>query len=305
MTADGAVTRMRLGPLRYELISQGEWGFAAVAELEHHLEVVPFDEAPHRTLRFMDLGWDEKARERARSGRLPQPLAAGLGDDHPREGWSRHDLPTGAGVWLTRGCDLGFVTPLLDESDWSPRYHFPWPAVVADAARLQAVVIHAALAVRDGRGWLVTAPPGGGKTTTVGHLPEEWVVLSDDAALLWSVGGALLASPLPTWSHMLGVSEPPRGVGLWRVAEHLPVGGALVVQKSDADELELLTPQAALGALYRALSEHPAMLDARLGMLDAVLGAATDVVAAGPCYELRLTRARLGLPELLAGLREP
>ena len=207
-------------------------------------------------------------------------------------------------MWLLDGFAGGFVTPSPAGSPWQSRYHFPWHAIVQDAPLHGAVVVHAALVASGARAWLFTAPPGGGKTTTVSGLPEGWRLLGDDGCLLWPVEGGFAASPLPTWSHTLGLNDMPPGLDVWHVAETVAVAGAVVLEKADRDGLAPLAPVDAVSALYRAFSEHPVALSTRTTRRELIFGTVVSLCEQVPCSELRLTLDRPELARLLAAIRD-
>jgi hypothetical protein len=295
---------LSVGPPHYRLAALDAWGDAAVADLLAHVQAEAFEGPADRELIYCDLVWDDAARRTLSDGRLPGALAAELPATASPDGWTAHDLDTGCVVWLADQVDTAFVTPSPDEPRWTSRYHFPWHAVVRDAALYGGVIVHAALVACGARAWLMTAPPGGGKTTTVGRLPEGWRLLGDDACLLWPRRGGFLASPLPTWSHMLGVNDMPPGVDTWHVAEALPAAGAVVLHKADEDGLTAVPPVQAVAALYRAFSEHPVVLDTRTTMRELILDTVVSLTEAVPCLQLDLTLARTDLGALFAAIAD-
>jgi SynChlorMet cassette protein ScmC len=274
-----------VGPLRYRLVARDDWGEAAIADLRAHVQAEAFEGPAHRELIYGDLG-------------------NGLVTAAPPDAWTAHDMDTGCVVWLAEQAGTAFVTPSPDEPRWTSRYHFPWHAVVQDAAARGGVIVHAALVACGARAWLITAPPGGGKTTTVSRLPQGWRLMGDDACLLWPEGGGFVASPLPTWSHMLGVNDMPPGLDTWRVAETLPVAGAVVLHKGDEDGLTPLAPMQAVTALYRAFSEHPVVLDTRTTMRELILDTVVSLSEAVPCLQLELTLERTDLGALFAAVAD-
>ena len=76
------------------------------------------------------------------------------------------------------------------------------------------------------QGVLLTAPPGGGKTTAFSTLPENWHLKSDDAALVWpEANGSFLICPLPTWSVLLGANPRLEQIVQWQVGNSWPLRG--------------------------------------------------------------------------------
>jgi SynChlorMet cassette protein ScmC len=78
--------------------------------------------------------------------------------------------------------------------------------IVAFAEARGGVLLHGALAERDGYGVLLAGPAGVGKTTASQRLPSPWQSLCDDTTLVVrGQDGVYRAHPWPTWSRfMLG-----------------------------------------------------------------------------------------------------
>lgn len=75
--------------------------------------------------------------------------------------------------------------------------------IVAHASeRRGGLLVHGALAERNGIGVILAGPGGVGKTTASNRLPRSWRSLSDDAALIVrAADGEYWAHPWPTWSR--------------------------------------------------------------------------------------------------------
>jgi hypothetical protein len=75
------------------------------------------------------------------------------------------------------------------------------------------VLIHGALAERDGIGVILAAPGGTGKTTAGNRLPAPWRSLCDDTTLVVrDPQGNYRAHPWPTWSRFLESAVPVKGI---------------------------------------------------------------------------------------------
>jgi hypothetical protein len=65
------------------------------------------------------------------------------------------------------------------------------------------ILIHGALAEKDGRGIVLAGPSGAGKSTASKRLPVSWNSLSDDTVLIVKrPNGEYWAHPWPTWSRI-------------------------------------------------------------------------------------------------------
>jgi SynChlorMet cassette protein ScmC len=90
------------------------------------------------------------------------------------------------------------------------------------------LLLHGALAERDGRGVLLVGPPGMGKSTASGRLPPPWISHSDDATLVVrDQSGRYWAHPWPTWSRLMF----GRGGGRWRTAKAVPLNAVFVLAR--------------------------------------------------------------------------
>ena len=289
-----------VGPLRYHLVASDEWSAAALEALAAHLECRPFDGAPDRRIVYAGLRTRSRGTTSGLAMPLPHPLAVLADGPVPDAGWLVFDHGATSVLWMHEVCRTAFVTPVTSGGRWRSPYHFPWDVVGRDIAARGGALLHAALAVRDGDALLFTAPPGGGKTTTVMHLPKRWRLLGDDGCLVWRAADrSFAASPLPTWSDSLGVDAPPDRIDAWHVGDVVRLSAAVLVVKALLDELLRPDPVQAVSALFRGFSEHPIALDARLGLRELLLRTVCDLIDVMPCVELRLTERSPNLGRLL------
>jgi hypothetical protein len=111
---------------------------------------------------------------------------------------------------------------------------------VASAIALQSLahhglLLHAALAVLDGSGFILAGVSGAGKSTASRRLPVPWRSLSDDATLVVrGRAGQYWAHPWPTWSRLRdgGSTES------WPVEHAVPLRAMFLLSKADSDRLE-------------------------------------------------------------------
>ena len=167
--------------------------------------------------------------------------------------------------------------------------------VVALCAEAQGrgVLLHGALAERDGQGVILAAPGGTGKTTASNRLPPPWRSLCDDTALvLRDDAGELWAHPWPTWSRFFFGGSG----GSWDVQEAVPLRAVFFLEQASHERVEALgraeaacslsqsTEQAGLSGLRHLLDDRQ-QADHRLRRFDLVCALARAV----PAYRLELS----------------
>jgi SynChlorMet cassette protein ScmC len=92
---------------------------------------------------------------------------------------------------------------------------------------------HAALVERKGKGVLIAAPGGTGKSTCCRRIPRPWRALSDDLSLVVAdKNGSCRAHPFPTWSDYLWRRSEPT----WDVQRHLPLTAIFFLEQGTKDE---------------------------------------------------------------------
>jgi SynChlorMet cassette protein ScmC len=108
------------------------------------------------------------------------------------------------------------------------------------------VLLHGALAQRDGIGVILAAPGGKGKTTASNRLPAPWRSLCDDTTLVVrDAQGNYWAHPWPTWSLFLD-GEPG---GTWDVQNAVPLKSIFFLAQAVEDRVERLGPGHAVSML--------------------------------------------------------
>lgn len=90
------------------------------------------------------------------------------------------------------------------------------------------LLLHGALAEREGSGVLLVGPPGKGKSTASKRLQPPWVSHSDDATLVVrDPDGRYWAHPWPTWSRLMF----GRSGGRWQTARAVPLKAIFVLAR--------------------------------------------------------------------------
>ena len=114
------------------------------------------------------------------------------------------------------------------------------------------LLLHGALAEREGCGVLLAAPGGTGKTTASNRLPPPWRSLSDDLTLvLRDNEGQWWAHPWPTWSRF----APGGPGGTWDVQHAVPLHAVFYLVQAPADKVEPLGAGRATAKLAQSAEE--------------------------------------------------
>lgn len=114
------------------------------------------------------------------------------------------------------------------------------------------VLIHGALAERDGRGVILAAPGGTGKTTASTRLPAPWRSLCDDTTLVvQDPQGNYWAHPWPTWSRFLDGGPG----GTWDVQQPVPLKGIFLLAQAADDRVERVGPGHAVSMLVECVRQ--------------------------------------------------
>lgn len=154
------------------------------------------------------------------------------------------------------------------------------------------LLLHGALAVRDGAGFILAGPSGVGKSTASRRLPAPWKSLSDDCTFaVRDPDGLYWAHPWPTWSLL-------RDKGLvasWPLEQAVPLRALLFLRQSDSDRVERVTatPAAALIMESAHLLARTVMFvpdtDAGRAVCMEYLRAARALAAAVPAFRLSVS----------------
>jgi hypothetical protein len=159
-------------------------------------------------------------------------------------------------------------------------------------ARGVRLLLHGALAVRDGSGFILAGPSGIGKSTASRRLPTPWEPLSDDCTLVVrDANGLYWAHPWPTWS-LLRDNGP---VASWPVEQAVPLKALLFLRQSPFDRAEpvAITPATALimesaVQLARTVAVTPDG-DANRSICRKYLRTAWALAAAVPAFRLHIS----------------
>lgn len=120
---------------------------------------------------------------------------------------------------------------------------------VQDAQGRGGVLLHGALAAREGRGVVLVGPSGMGKSTAARRLPPPWQARCDDTTLVVRDGrGQYWAHPWPTWSQF--AFNGPGGSWDVTVASHLDA--ICCLSQAECDRVEAVGKGGAVHLLVNA-----------------------------------------------------
>ena len=140
---------------------------------------------------------------------------------------SRAELALPAAAWADGVCEAPLRYPLDQILSWGL------------LARIGGALLHAAVAVKDGRGWVFTGRSGAGKSTISALLREAgWRILNDDRVVVFRRAGEWRVAGTP-W----------HGSGRFAEAAEVPLAGIFFLGKAAECRLETLSAAQARLAL--------------------------------------------------------
>jgi hypothetical protein len=147
-------------------------------------------------------------------------------------------------------CDL----PRIHEYESMYLHAIRISTIVARETQIRGgILLHGALAVRDGMGVILAAPGGTGKTTASDRLPGPWRSLCDDTTLVVpDPQGNYRAHPWPTWSRFLFGGS---GDGSWDVQRAVPLCGIFFLSRANFDRAEPVGAGKALSLLVECAKQ--------------------------------------------------
>jgi SynChlorMet cassette protein ScmC len=127
------------------------------------------------------------------------------------------------------------------------------------------VLLHGALAARDGAAAILAAPGGRGKTTASKRLGSPWYSLSDDATLVVRDAlGTYRAHPWPTWSRFVGKGRE----GSWKTQCSFPLEGIFFLDQDVDDRIERVGPGRAVSMLVESAAQVSSLMKKGLSQKD-------------------------------------
>lgn len=108
--------------------------------------------------------------------------------------------------------------------------------------------MHGAFVEREGKGVLLAAKGGTGKSTCCRRIPEPWIACSDDEALVtMDRTGHYEVHSFPTWSDLFFNNNNAR---TWDVQHHVPLSAIFFLEQSKTDETVPIGSGVAAGYTY-------------------------------------------------------
>lgn len=257
-----STTRITIGPLRYEMCAHDSWGVEELEKLAAHCSYDGFTGEPDRILHLAEI-LDSECCGKQEFGpdHLPPSFLAMLPGKAPLTGWVLSSDNTGYTCLLHPNTKHALWVHGLGPAFFTGPFQLPWHTILMDIISRGGAIMHGGLIAQNNRGTILTAPPGGGKTTTIGRLSADWTVYSDDACLIWpDETGNFLASPLPTWSVILGRNEPLPAIGTWQLSKRICISKICLINKT-LKYTTTLSPIQSTKSLLQALCEHVMVLE--------------------------------------------
>ncbi|MCX5834370.1 MAG: SynChlorMet cassette protein ScmC [Deltaproteobacteria bacterium] len=171
----------------------------------------------------------------------------------PKTGWSQQDFIE---VRCWRHHDVADIICDIGDED-SPEIEFSKMRFLLFLIYQQVqhnggLPLHAALVERNGRGVVISAPGGTGKSTCCLRIPPPWRALCDDETVIVKGKGAeFITHPFPTWSRFLS----GRSTTTWEVQKQIPLAAIFFLEQSAVDEVVPLGDGEAAALLTKAIAE--------------------------------------------------
>lgn len=122
-----------------------------------------------------------------------------------------------------------------------------------DAQTRGGMLIHGALAERHGRGVILAAPGGRGKSTASNRLVPPWCSRCDDTTLVVpDAHGRYWAHPWPTWSRFVCREA---GGGSWEVQRAVPLEAIFILSQARDDRVEQIGRGEAVSLLVQCAEQ--------------------------------------------------
>ena len=193
-------------------------------------------------------------------------------------------------------CFLGPVVEVRIESTsgldkYLSMSHLLFP-VYEQSIRKGGLPAHSALAEINGKGLLIAASGGTGKSTCMRRLPEGWKALCDDEALIVrDREGRYHVHPFPTWTDYIW----QRAENRWDVQYSVPLQALFFLEQADVDDVSAIGPGETAMLAYQAsiqvCNKYIPRLDqpARNRFVRQIFDNACDLAQNIPGYRLKAT----------------
>jgi SynChlorMet cassette protein ScmC len=152
--------------------------------------------------------------------------------------------------------------------------------------------IHAALAEFNGKGILIAAQGGTGKSTCSIRLPSYWKPLSDDMALIVKDNeNNYRAHPMPTWSDHLWKRRKSK----FNASYSVPLKAVFFLEQSDKDDIIPINSTTGAQRIFESCKQvwdsywKKVSREEEKHMVNKVFNNAFDLAVKTPCYKLKAT----------------
>ena len=151
--------------------------------------------------------------------------------------------------------------------------------------------IHAASAELNGKGILIAASGGTGKSTCSTRLPDYWNSLADDTALIVSSSDEYRVHPMPTWSdHLWNKNESSSNTSY-----SVPLSAIFFLEQSEQDEVIPLDRNIAIQKLFESSKQtwenfwEKIDIKEKQKMRTSIFHNVYEISNQIPCYTLKAT----------------
>jgi SynChlorMet cassette protein ScmC len=198
------------------------------------------------------------------------------------EFWSHPDAPCVIGGVFDRYSKLTDVLQIQ---------HTLYP-VMAGVIGTGGLPVHSALVERHGKGVLIAARGGTGKSTCCRRIPPPWHALCDDESMVVACADhGYHVHPFPTWSDYI-----KRGLErTWDVHHHVPLVAIFFLKQAGIDRAVPMERGMATASIFNSCAEAFGKYELRLGretrnvVRARMLENACSIAKAVPAYSLQAT----------------
>jgi len=160
------------------------------------------------------------------------------------------------------------------------------------AAFLGGIPFHSALLDCMGRGVLLAAQGGGGKSTCSRRIPAPWRALCDDeTVVIKNSESNFRVHPFPTWSEYIWRRSTPT----WDVQRNLPLAAVFFLEQAEKDEVISLGKATATACINRSAREPLDLIrvdcdpEEKRKIRKRVFENAAELAKAVPTYRLKVS----------------
>lgn len=215
---------------------QHDWHIASRSEdlapwLKKAGTIMELESGPSSAAQFRIMCADNKDF----AAHYPHLVTFGAGDE---EKWKYHDMKT-VQAWQREGHEEAVCSldpPEDEEAGIIAMWYLLYP-VYRRVIQGGGMPFHSALIEHEGKGVLLAAKGGTGKSTCSRRIPGHWNALCDDeACILTDKAGSYRVHPFPTWSDYLWKQSEKT----WNVESAVPLHAVFFIHQAEEDAAEPL-----------------------------------------------------------------